>query len=147
MAMHLYTGMKCGFFGGDTLKLTQDIQLLRPTVFPSVPRLYNKIYSKIKDGLSSKTGLIKWLADKAVASKLETLRSGGGLTHAFYDAIIFKKMKDLLGGNIRIMVTGSAPISADVLDFLKICFSSPICEGYGMTETSAGSVLCYLDDP
>ena len=40
-------GMKSGFFGGNVLKLTDDIALLKPTIFPSVPRLYNKIYGKI----------------------------------------------------------------------------------------------------
>lgn len=147
IAMVCVAGMKCGFYAGNTLKLVEDIQLLKPTVFPSVPRLYNKIYGKIKDGLAQKTGVTKWLAEKAINAKLSNLRSGGGVTHAFYDALVFKKMKNLLGGRVRIMVTGSAPISGDVLDFLKICFSSPICEGYGMTETCAGSVLCYLDDP
>jgi long-chain acyl-CoA synthetase len=55
-------------------------------------------------------------------------------------------MKDLLGGKVKAMITGSAPISGDVLDFLKICFSAPICEGYGMTETCAGSIT-FVDDP
>jgi long-chain acyl-CoA synthetase len=41
------------------------------------------------------------------------------------------------------MVTASAPISGDVLNFMKICFSSPIIEGYGMTETSGGSVATF----
>lgn len=45
------------------------------------------------------------------------------------------------------MITGSAPISGDVLEFLKICFCSDICEGYGMTETCAGSCLTYEGDP
>ena len=63
-----------------------------------------------------------------------------------WDRIIFAKMKTLLGGEVRIMVTGSAPIAGEVLDFLKICFSAPICEGYGMTETTASGTLTYADD-
>lgn len=145
--MVCFAGMRCGFYAGNTLKLVEDIGILKPTIFPSVPRLYNKIYGKIKDKLADKTGVGKWLVDKAVAAKLDRLKSGGGVTHAFYDALVFKKMRTLLGGRVRIMLTGSAPISGDVLDFLKICFSSPIAEGYGMTETSAGSCVCFLDDP
>jgi len=147
MAMHFVSGMKCGFYAGNTLKLTEDIAKLSPTVFPSVPRLYNKIYGKIKDGLATKTGVISWLANKGVNAKLYNLKNGGGFTHKFYDKIIFKKMKAILGGQVRLMITGSAPIAGDVLDFLKICFSAPICEGYGMTETCAGSVITFMDDP
>ena len=107
-------GVKIGFFGGDVLKLVDDIKALKPTVFPSVPRLYNRIYGKIKDGLNQATGIKKWLADKAVESKLHYLRNGEGFHHKFYDAIVFSKMKALLGGNIRLMLTGSAPISSEV---------------------------------
>lgn len=143
MAMHLVTGMKAGFYAGNTLKLTEDIGILQPTLFPSVPRLYNKIYGKIKDGLAAKKGVISWLANKAVNAKLSNLKNGHGVHHGFYDKVIFKKMKALLGGKIKLMITGSAPIAGDVLDFLKICFSAPICEGYGMTETCAGSVITF----
>lgn len=55
-------------------------------------------------------------------------------------------MKALLGGNVRLMVTGSAPISGEVLDFLKVCFCCPIIEGYGMTETSGGASGTFASD-
>lgn len=45
------------------------------------------------------------------------------------------------------MLTGGAPISGEVLDFLKVCFCAPIHEGYGLTETSAASSLTHKDDP
>ena len=147
MALHLICGMKCGFYAGNTLKLTEDIGMLAPTLFPSVPRLYNKIYGKIKDGLDGAKGVKGWLANKAVNAKLANLKAGKGFNHGIYDKLVFKKMKALLGGKIRLMITGSAPIAGDVLDFLKICFSAPICEGYGMTETCAGSVITWSSDP
>ena len=108
-----------------------------------MPRLYNKIYGKIKDGLAAKKGVVSWLATKAVNAKLSNLKNGHGVTHGFYDKVIFKKMKAILGGKVKLMITGSAPIAGDVLDFLKIAFCAPICEGYGMTETSAGSVITF----
>jgi len=49
-------GMQCGFYGGDVLKLTNDMQVLKPSFFISVPRLYNKFYDKIKSMLNEKTG-------------------------------------------------------------------------------------------
>jgi long-chain acyl-CoA synthetase len=53
--------------------------------------------------------------------------------------LIFNKIKAMLGGRVRIMATGSAPLSAEVIDFLKICFCTDLLEGYGLTETCAGS--------
>lgn len=64
-----------------------------------------------------------------------------------YDAIVFKKIAALLGGRVRMMITGSAPISADVLDFLKVCFMSPIVEAYGMTECGGAGCGTFPDDP
>lgn len=145
--MSCISGMKAGFFAGNVLKLTEDIGVLKPTLFPSVPRLYNRIYGKIMDGIKAATGVKGWLVNKAVTSKLAYLKAGQGFEHKFYDKVVFKKMKTLLGGRVRIMITGSAPISAEVLDFLKICFSAPLCEGYGMTETCAGSCITFLNDP
>lgn len=77
------------------------------------------------------TGLKKMLVDRAIAAKTANLHSDGSVEHSVYDALVFNKFKDLIGGRCRLMVTGSAPISKDVLDFLKIAFCCPIYEGYG----------------
>ena len=69
------------------------------------------------------------------------------MTHRIYDALVFNKTKALLGGRVKLMITGSAPIATDVLDFLKIAFCAPICEGYGMTESCGGSATTYPEDP
>ena len=61
--------------------------------------------------------------------------------------MVFKKVKALLGGRVRLMITGSAPIASEVIDFLKICFCAPICEGYGMTESCGGSFATFPNDP
>jgi long-chain acyl-CoA synthetase len=139
--------MKCGFFAGDVQKLTDDLALLKPTIFPSVPRLYNRFHDKIKAKFDAATGVGGWLARTALASKLSYLKSGSGLTHSIYDRLVFKAPREILGGRVRCMITGSAPIAGNVLDFLKVCFSCDICEGYGMTETCAGSVLTKEGDP
>ena len=139
--------MKCGFFAGNVQKLTDDIACLQPTFFPSVPRLFNRIYGKIMDGVKAATGVKGYLVQKAIAAKLYYLKNGQGFHHAVYDRVVFAKMKAMLGGKVRLMITGSAPIAGDVLDFLKICFSAHLYEGYGMTETCAGSCTTFADDP
>jgi len=69
------------------------------------------------------------------------------VTHCFYDKLVFKKVRAILGGNVKVMLTGSAPIDGKVLKFLKTCFCVPIIEGYGMTETCAGSLITHAYDP
>jgi len=64
-----------------------------------------------------------------------------------YDRIVFNKFKETLGGRVRQMITGSAPISKDVLNFLKVCFCCQINEGYGQTECAASATLTWTLDP
>ena len=111
-----------------------------------MPRLYNRIYSKLRAGLEAATGCKRWLATRAVDAKIANYNATGVVTHGCWDALIFKKMSALLGGQVRYMVTGSAPIDKAVIDFLKICFSCPIVEGYGLTESAAGSCIMDVED-
>ena len=75
------------------------------------------------------------------------MAQNGSTKHGCYDKLIFSKAAALLGGNVRLMVTGSAPIDKAVLEFLKIAFCCPILEGYGLTESAAGSCITSEDDP
>lgn len=138
--------MRCGCFGGNVLKLTDDMRILQPTMFPTVPRLLNRIYGKINDSFNSATGLKKWLITKAMAAKQYYLEQTGEKTHSVYDKLVFKKTKELLGGKCRVIVTGSAPISGSVLDFFKITMCCHVCEGYGLTETCGGSFITLAHD-
>jgi len=147
-ALSMLVGLKCGYFSGNVLKMiSDDLPILKPTFFPSVPRLFNKIYAKIKAGVDGATGCKKWLVDTAITSKLNNLHSTGSVHSPCYDAVVFAKMKAVLGGNVRIMLTGSAPLSMEVFDFLKICFSTYFVEAYGMTETCGGSFATHYMDP
>ena len=145
-AMILIGGGRVGYYHGDTLALTDDCAVLKPTLFPSVPRLYNKIFAKIQAGLGAATGCKKWIADRAVASKVHYLKNGAHYKHGCYDSLVFGKMAQILGGNVRVMVTASAPISGDVLEFMKICFSCPILEAYGMSETLGAATFTHPGD-
>jgi len=60
--LYVLIGVKIGYYQGDPLKLTEDCAVLQPAFFPSVPRLFNRIYSKIKERLDGLTGCKGWLA-------------------------------------------------------------------------------------
>ncbi len=143
----LYKAVKIGLYSGDVQKLKYDLEDLKPTAFASVPRLYNRFYEMIQNEIKKLHGFQRSLVDKAIASKLYYLRTGAYYTHKIYDTLVFNKMKQAFGGKVHLMVTGSAPISRDVIDFLKICCSCPILEGYGQTESTGASFLTAMNDP
>jgi long-chain acyl-CoA synthetase len=139
----VYAGAQIGFYQGDTLKLLEDVAELKPTIFASVPRLYNRIYDKVMLGVNS-AGLIKsWLFNTAYKAKKANLENGV-VTHFLWDWLVFGNVRQKLGGRVELMMSGAAPISPDVLDFLRICFSATVQEGYGQTETSAGMTLVRI---
>jgi len=84
---------------------------------------------------------------KGIAAKTANLNRNATYTHGCYDNLVFKKMKALLGGRVKCMITGSAPIDLEVLNFLKVNFCVPVLEGYGLTETSGGTSITNVNDP
>ena len=85
-------GYAHGFYSGDPLKLLDDIAELKPTFFVTVPRILNRVYGKIIDGVNQKGGVAKWLFNKAVAYKTHYLNNNQGFTHKFYDKAVFQKV-------------------------------------------------------
>ncbi|KAH9755056.1 Long chain acyl-CoA synthetase 7 (peroxisomal) [Citrus sinensis] len=131
----VYYGVAVGFYQGDNLKLMDDLAVLKPTIFPSVPRLYNRIYSGITNAVKASGTLREKLFTAAYNSKKQAIVSGQ-TPSKMWDRLVFNKIRERLGGRVRFMGSGASPLSPDVMDFLKVCFGCQVMEGYGMTETS-----------
>ncbi len=69
------------------------------------------------------------------------VRAVTGAPTPYWDALVFNKLKDRLGGRCRLIITGSAPISAELQKFLRACFGCPVMEGYGLSETCAAGTV------
>ncbi|XP_010280584.1 PREDICTED: long-chain-fatty-acid--CoA ligase 5 isoform X3 [Phaethon lepturus] len=137
-------GAKVGFFQGDIKLLTDDMKTLKPTLFPVVPRLLNRIYDKIQSG--AKSPVKRCLLNLAVTMKTAEIKQGIFRNDSIWDQLIFKKVQETMGGRVRIMVTGAAPISPSVLTFLRAALGCQIFEAYGQTECSAGCTFSMPGD-
>uniref|UniRef100_A0A8I3WTC2 Long-chain-fatty-acid--CoA ligase n=1 Tax=Callithrix jacchus TaxID=9483 RepID=A0A8I3WTC2_CALJA len=137
-------GAKIGFFQGDIRLLMDDLKVLQPTVFPVVPRLLNRMFDRIFG--QANTTLKRWLLDFASKRKEAELRSGIIRNNSLWDKLIFRKIQSSLGGRVRLMVTGAAPVSATVLTFLRAALGCQFYEGYGQTECTAGCCLTMPGD-
>uniref|UniRef100_A0A8C7ANG8 Long-chain-fatty-acid--CoA ligase n=1 Tax=Neovison vison TaxID=452646 RepID=A0A8C7ANG8_NEOVI len=135
-------GAKIGFFQGDIRLLMDDLKTLQPTIFPVVPRLLNRMFDRIFG--QANTTLKRWLLDFASKRKEAELRSGIIRNNSLWDRLIFHKIQSSLGGKVRLMITGAAPVSATVLTFLRAALG--FYEGYGQTECTAGCCLTVPGD-
>ena len=147
MAQIYMAGGSIAFYRGDPLLLIEDLQACRPTTFPAAPRVLNKIFDKIQVGIAAAGGMKKKLFDAAIATKTKNLLATGQLTHSVYDRLIFNKIKKGLGMDcIRIMVSGSAPLSKTVMNFYRVMLGVPVVEGYGQTENAACCTVSLAED-
>uniref|UniRef100_A0A8P0TSE5 Arachidonate--CoA ligase n=1 Tax=Canis lupus familiaris TaxID=9615 RepID=A0A8P0TSE5_CANLF len=137
-------GAKIGFFQGDIRLLMDDLKALQPTIFPVVPRLLNRMFDRIFG--QANTTLKRWLLDFASKRKEAELRSGIIRNNSLWDKLIFHKIQSSLGGKVRLMITGAAPVSATVLTFLRAALGCQFYEGYGQTECTAGCCLTVPGD-
>ncbi|KAH1215940.1 Long chain acyl-CoA synthetase 9, chloroplastic [Glycine max] len=95
-------------------------------------------------------GLPKKLFHLAYARRLQAVNGSWfgawGLEKALWDFLVFRKVRAILGGRIRFILSGGAPLSGDTQKFINICLGAPIGQGYGLTETCAGGTFSDVDD-
>jgi long-chain acyl-CoA synthetase len=147
MAVLVSRGIRIGFYNGDAKRLLEDAQILKPTCMCGVPRIFQRIYDGAQGKLKEMSPIIRRLFNKALELKIKDYQEKGILTNVFWDNIIFNKIKNLLGGRMRFMLIGSAPMDSYILNFLRCALSCEIVEGYGQTEDAAGILLTRTYDP
>lgn len=141
-ALFLGCGGKIGFFTGDIKWLVDDLLALKPTIFIGVPRVYARFQERILGGVEGGSFIVKKLYEYGYARQVRAEENPVGPSKVersgIWDALVFKKIKGKLLPNVRFCITGSAPLSAETNDFLKVALASPVVQGYGLTETVGG---------
>lgn len=136
-------GASIGFWRGDVKLLVEDIGELKPTIFCAVPRVLDRIYSGLKQKISAGGLLRNTLFNIAYKYKQYNLWKGFKTIEAapICDKIVFGKVKQGLGGNVRLILSGAAPLSTHVEAYLRVVTCAHVLQGYGLTETCAGTFV------
>jgi long-chain acyl-CoA synthetase len=137
-------GGTLAYWSRDPKMIIADITQVNPSFFPSVPRMFEKIYTLATSSIEDREGLQKAVE---VGVKVRMMREAGEevpeqLQAAFDKAeeSLFKNVRGLFGTSIRECVTGAAPIAPEILEFFYAS-GVPVMEGYGMTETSTSATV------
>jgi long-chain acyl-CoA synthetase len=147
-------GTTIAYWERDPQKILPNLGELKPTYFPSVPRIFEKIYTAATSGMEKEGGIKKAIFDwsiavgKKVRAAERSGRKPGFLLrkkYEFADKQVLSKIRGLFGGNLRLAVSGAAPISPEILRFFDAA-GVLVLEGWGMTETSTAATISTPDD-
>ncbi|XP_054155212.1 long-chain-fatty-acid--CoA ligase 1-like [Oppia nitens] len=126
-------GGKTAYFSGDIKTLSDDMKIVKPTIMAVVPRLLSRIYDKCYENIKGNK-LKEWMLKKAIASKQSEIEKRIVRNNGFWDKLVFKRIREGLGGKMRLIVCGAAPLPPNVLQFMRCALGCIIVEGYGQTE-------------
>ena len=144
----------CVWFSEGLSKLPNEIRSIRPTFFLAPPRVWERVYSTISAEIKKRPAALRKLfyLGLGVGSEASRLRQAGKPVPAtmrfslkFFDRIVFTKIRQRLGGRIRIAASGAAPLGKDLAEFYA-AIGMPLVEGYGLTEGGVAA-LNPLDRP
>jgi long-chain acyl-CoA synthetase len=131
------------------MQAAAELPRVRPTLFPSVPRVYEKIYATVTARFEAETGVRRKLVDWAlrVGREVSVLRqahqpvpAGLARKHLLADRLVYSKVKERLGGRLRIANAGGAPLSRDIAEFFH-SLDILILEGYGLSEVTTAATV------
>ncbi|CAG5114678.1 unnamed protein product [Candidula unifasciata] len=123
---------------------TGDVSELKPTLVAAVPVILDRIYKNVWEKVNSSSLVKRTLFKFAYDYKYKHMLAG--FDTPLCNKIVFKSVTDLLGGRVRLMLSGGAPLSGTTQRFMNICFCCPVGQGYGLTETcGAGTVVEFSD--
>ena len=151
-----YTAMACGCtvaYAESIDTVRDNLMEIKPTIVTTVPRLFERIYSRIKIQVESsppaRQKIFNWALDtgRKYAESKKQGKAGMVLKgqHALADKLVFSKLKERTGGNIRFFVSGGAALARELGVFFE-AVGIQILEGYGLTETSPVITANRLDD-
>jgi long-chain acyl-CoA synthetase len=147
-------GATLAYWERDALKIMPNLAELKPTYFPSVPRIFEKIYTTATSAMEKEGGLKKAIFDWSIRvgmkmreAEREGRRPGFLLRkqYEFADKKVLSKIRGLFGGRLRLAVSGAAPINPDILHFFDAA-GVLVLEGWGMTETSTAATISTPED-
>jgi long-chain acyl-CoA synthetase len=148
-----YIGFTIAFLP-DPLRAATELVRVQPTLFPSVPRVYEKIHTAVVTKFDEETGIRRKLIDWALAvgrdvSKLQQAQQpvprGLALRHKLADRLVYSKVKARLGGKLRVANAGGAPLSREIAEFFH-AIDILILEGYGLSEVTTAATVNLLED-
>jgi len=147
-------GATIAYWERDPLKIMPNLAEVKPTYFPSVPRIFEKIYTLATSAMEKEGGLKKAVFDWSirVGGRVRELERAGRepgfllrKQYEFADQKVLAKIRGLFGGQLRLAVSGAAPISPDILRFFDAA-GVLVLEGWGMTETSTAATISTPED-
>jgi long-chain acyl-CoA synthetase len=147
-------GSTLAYFGGDTKQIVPELQEVKPTYLPSVPRIFEKIYTIAHGAIEAQGPAEVKRAEQAVkvGVQVRDMDAHGEEVPAELrkqfdeaDERMFKNVRAIFGGNVRHATSGAAPIAREILEFFYAS-GIPVFEGYGMTETATAATISTLEN-
>lgn len=140
-------GTKVGFWEGSVKKLQTDAQALGPAMMVGVPRVWEIIRQTTWERLLARTPISRFLFRWFSSIKLQRLKAGVPQHRAFWlgDFLVFRHVRAALGGRLKLAVSGSAPLSPETEEFMRVCLCCVAGQGYGLTETCCASCVVWPD--